>query len=171
MSATEYSDRHPDPVPGRPNMPASYGIHDTPDPDALDWSEVSARVASARNYWVTTVRPDGRPHAVPVWGVWLEETFYFATDRSSRKGRNLAANPALVVHLESGDEVVILEGTAEEITDPSLLARFVEAYDAKYQIRPDAGNPAHVVYALRPRVVHSWLERDFPGTAVRWVFE
>lgn len=69
----------------------------------------------ARNYWVVTTRSDGKPHSVPVWSIWLDETFYFGTDRRSRKGRNLATNPGLVVHLESGDDVVILEGVAEEV--------------------------------------------------------
>ncbi|TAK33905.1 MAG: pyridoxamine 5'-phosphate oxidase [Chloroflexota bacterium] len=152
-------------------MPASYGIHPTPNADALDWDVVSAGLASARNYWVVTAGPDRRPHSVPVWGLWLDETFYFATERASRKGRNLAANPALVVHLESGDDVVILEGTAEDVSDPSLLSRFADAYEAKYQLRPDIANTAQVVYALRPRLAHTWLEQDFPGTAVRWRFD
>ncbi len=52
-----------------------------------------------------------------------------------------------------------------------LLSRFADAYEAKYQLRPDLGNSVQVTYGLRPRVAHTWLERDFPGTAVRWVFE
>jgi pyridoxine/pyridoxamine 5'-phosphate oxidase len=124
-------------------------------------------MASARNYWVGTTRPDGRPHAAPVWGIWFDESFSFATDPASRKGANLAANPALVVHLESGDEVVILEGTAEKVTDPTLLARFADAYEAKYRFRPEVSGEA-VVYRLRPRVAFAWRERDFPTSATRW---
>jgi len=59
---------------------------------------------------------DGLPHAVPVWGVWVDGALYFGTDRRSRKARNLATNQGAVVHLESGDDAVILEGFAEEIT-------------------------------------------------------
>jgi hypothetical protein len=71
------------------------------------------------------------------------------------------------VHLESGDDVVILEGRAEEITDPVLLTRFADAYEAKYQLRPgtDGGAP---IYGLQPRVVHAWRERDFPQSATSW---
>lgn len=107
---------------------------------------------------------------MPVWGLWLDETFYFSTDRGSRKGRNLSANPALVVHLESGDDVVILEGVAREITDRSQLKRMDDAYHAKYGMRV-LGMPGDVgFYSLQPRVALAWRERDFPASATRWVF-
>jgi hypothetical protein len=148
-------------------MPAGYGINRATDEGLLPWSFVQERLASARNYWIVTTRPDGRPHVAPVWGLWLDEAFYFSTDRASRKARNLAASPALVVHLESGDEVVILEGTAQQVDDAALRARFVDAYDAKYQIRPDVGAAAPV-YGLRPQVVQAWREQDFVNSATRW---
>jgi hypothetical protein len=107
---------------------------------------------------------------MPVWGVWLEETFLFSTSRQSRKGRNLAAEPHVVVHLESGDEAVILEGIAEEAAAPQLLAQFADAYEAKYQFRPDVNDARNVTFAVRPRVAFAWLERDFPGGATRWHF-
>jgi len=151
-------------------MPEGYGI-DRATEGLLPWSYVGERMASSRNYWVGTTRPNGRPHVAPVWGVWLDEAFYFSSDPASVKGRNLAANPELVVHLESGDEVVILEGIAEAVTDQAILARFVDAYDAKYQYRPDISNPAYGFYRLRPRVVFAWRERDFPQSATRWVFD
>src|SRR3954447_26810544 len=126
-------------------MPPGYGVGAEPSPELLSWRWVADQLTSARNYWIATARPDGRPHVAPVWGLWLDEAFYFSTDPASRKARNLEANPALVVHLESGDDVVILEGTAERVTDPSLRGRFADAYDAKYQMRPDVG-PAALVY-------------------------
>jgi pyridoxine/pyridoxamine 5'-phosphate oxidase len=132
---------------------------------------VSERLTSARTYWVGTTRPDGRPHTAPVWGVWMDEAFTFATARDSRKGRNLAANPALVVHLDSGEAVVILEGLAKEVTDPSLLAQFADAYEAKYRWRPDTARAEQVVYALRPRAAFTWQESDFPESGVRWRFD
>jgi hypothetical protein len=76
-----------------------------------------------------------------------------------------------VVHLESGDEVVILEGVLERVTDRPALDRFVEVYDAKYHIRVDVGNPAYGVYRLLPHVIFAWRERDFPGSATRWVID
>jgi nitroimidazol reductase NimA-like FMN-containing flavoprotein (pyridoxamine 5'-phosphate oxidase superfamily) len=152
-------------------MPADYGIQ-PPDGGSglLSWAETSSKIASARSYWVCTARPDGRPHAMPVWGVWLHESLLFSTGRASRKGRNLAQQPYLVVHLESGEDVVILEGLAQEARDPALLADFVEAYDAKYQVRPDINDPNSINYILRPQVALAWLESDFIGGATRWQF-
>ena len=76
----------------------------------------------------------------------------------------------MVVHLESGDEVVILEGVAEELTDTERLGQFADAYDAKYRFRPDIHDQANVTYVVRPQVVFGWLEKDFPGGATRWKF-
>lgn len=136
----------------------------------LSWDVVAEQLTRARNYWVATTRPGGRPHAMPVWGLWLDESFCFSTDPASRKGRNLSADPRLVVHLESGDDAVIIEGRVERVGDPSSLLRFVDAYDAKYGFRPDLSDPNQVVYRVRPQVVFAWRERDYPQSATRWRF-
>ncbi|MEW6281590.1 MAG: pyridoxamine 5'-phosphate oxidase family protein [Candidatus Eremiobacterota bacterium] len=94
----------------RPQMPSSYGIDDGPPP--LEWVTVEKLLVEARNYRVVSVRPDGRPHATPVWGLWRKGCFWLSTDPDSRKGRNLLRSGEIVVHLESGDEVAIVEGTA-----------------------------------------------------------
>ncbi|MBI5283526.1 MAG: pyridoxamine 5'-phosphate oxidase family protein [Chloroflexi bacterium] len=159
------------PTPARPHMPKSYGLAaDIGAETAAEWPRVIEQLIASRNYWISSTRPDGRPHAMPVWGVWIEGALYFGTDRMSRKGRNIAANPALVVHLESGDDVVVLEGVAAEALDAALLAAYADAYDAKYGFRPDTADPATATYALRPAAVLTWLEADFPGTATRWTF-
>lgn len=154
----------------------NYGISEDEE-GLLSWEWVSGRMSESRNYWISTTRPGGRPHAAPVWGVWVEETLYFGTAPSSRKARNLAHNPNVAVHLESGDEAVIVEGVAEELTapDPSLSERIVEAYAAKYE-DPETGGEFQLgstegLKTVRPGVVFAWLERDFPNTATRWVFE
>jgi nitroimidazol reductase NimA-like FMN-containing flavoprotein (pyridoxamine 5'-phosphate oxidase superfamily) len=155
----------------RPKMPKDYGIKDANAGSGLmDWARVTDRITGSRNYWIVSTRRDGRPHAMPVWGVWVRDMLLFSTSRASQKGRNIARRPGIVVHLESGDEAVILEGVAVEVTDPMLLAEFTEAYEAKYQFRPDPNEPANVTYALRPRVAFAWLEKDFPGGATRWEF-
>ena len=82
------------PAAGRPVMPREYRIRKG-SKDLLAWSHVEERMSKAHNYWVSTTRPDGRPHVMPVWGVWIERRFYFGTDRRSRKGRNLARQPAI----------------------------------------------------------------------------
>lgn len=171
MSVPEPTQGQVEPTPGRPRIAPGYGIEREMTPEMLPWSVVVGWLTVARNYWVVTAHPDGRPHAAPVWGVWLDDGFYFATDRASRKGRNLAANRELVVHLESGDDVTILEGAAEEVTEKESVGRFVDVYNAKYQIEPAQDDPTAVIYALRPRVAYAWRERDFPRSATRWTFE
>ena len=158
------------PKPGRPRMPKGYAIA-TSSKGLLAWSQVRKRLSSSRNYWVGTTRPDGRPHVMPVSGFWLGDAFYFGTDRNSRKARNLAANPAAVVHLESGDEVAIVEGTAREVTDRSVLEALDKASRAKYGMgitSPPGAVP--VIYGVEPRVVFAWRERDLPRSATRWLF-
>jgi nitroimidazol reductase NimA-like FMN-containing flavoprotein (pyridoxamine 5'-phosphate oxidase superfamily) len=136
----------------------------------IPWQQVVEKIKTSRSYWIITTRPSGRPHAMPVWGIWLNDVFLFSTSPESRKARNLKKNPDLVVHLESGDDVVILEGRAEEVMDPALLKEFADVYEAKYQIRPDVSNPQGGYYALRLQVAFAWLESDFPGGATRWEF-
>jgi len=153
-----------EPVAGRPDFPG-YGISEEP-PDA-SWPDAVARLTAARSYWVATATPEGRPHAMPVWGIWLEGAFFFSTDPGSRKGRNLAASPDVVVHLESGDDVVILEGRVDHPTDAGLLQRFSDAYFEKYAVRLEPG-PGFGIYRLRPRRAFTWRERDFPQSATRW---
>src|SRR5690349_1562525 len=99
----------PAPRAGRPMMPRTYGLAGR-RAALLPWAWARRRLERAHNYWLATTRPDGRPHAMPIWGVWLDETFLFSTARGSRKGRNLRRRPSAVVHLESGDQTVILEG-------------------------------------------------------------
>ena len=149
----------------RPAMPASYGLKSLESGGLMSWGYVEKRLTESKSYWVSTTKPDGRPHAMPVWGLWLLGRFYFGTDPTSRKGRNLAANPAIIVHLESGDDVVIVEGVAENVGDELLRTQLRAAYQAKYDVdaAPD--------YGVRPQVILAWLEADFPGTATRFRFE
>ena len=160
------------PVKGRPQVVEGYGLRgsDT-EHDLTPWSHVEEQMAKSRNYWIGTTRPDGRPHSMPVWGVWLDSTFYFGTERGSIKAKNLDANPALSVHLESGDDAVIFEGIAEEFRDADTLKNVDEAYLIKYNISviEDPSNPG-LFYALRPHTVFAWTESDFINTATRWRF-
>ena len=137
----------------------------------LGWDHVEERLEGSRSYWIVTARPDGRPHAAPVWGVWVEGSLYFGTGRGSVKGRNLARRPDLVVHLESGDDVVILEGVVEEVRDRASFDAIDTAYRAKYGMGVDqAGDDGAVWYVVRPKTAHAWLENDFLETATRWRF-
>ncbi len=165
----------PQPRTDRPSMPEGYGVPETDD-GMLDWSWAVERLEPALNYWFATTRPDGRPHAMPAWAVWLDGTLYFEGSPMTRRARNIAANPAMVVHLESGNDVVILEGAAREVGKPerSLAERLSAAFTAKYgttkyEYRPspeqwDRGG----LWAMRPRVAFGWT--DFPRDTTRWRF-
>jgi len=152
----------------RPDVPAMYGLKGTRH---LPFSHAETRLANSRNYWICTARPDGRPHSIPVWGFFLDGVLYFGTARTSRKARNLAHNPALSVHLESGDDAIILEGTAVEVdlTDQSTLKKLDAASRAKYNM-PLMVVPEGVFYAVRPHTILAWTEKDFPNNATRWKF-
>jgi hypothetical protein len=148
-----------------------YGLGDAPaDGSVLPWAEVVGWLTAGRNYWVTTARADGRPHAMPVWGLWLEGALWFSSDPDSVKGRNLAARPDAVVHLESGDEVCILEGRVRHVRSDAVPAAFVDAYDEKYGHRLDLTEPSFGFYVVDARTALTWREVDYPTSATRWTF-
>jgi general stress protein 26 len=155
---------------GLPIVPPTYGLK--PRKQYLPFSHAEERLTNAHNYWICTARPDGRPHSIPVWGFWLDGAFYFGTARDSRKARNLAHNPAVSIHLDSGDDVVILEGTAVEVdlTDKAAVQPLDAASRVKYKM-PLMVTPEVVLYSVRPRVVLAWTEKDFPNNATRWQFD
>ena len=140
----------------------------------LRWAEVAARLAGSRNYWLGTTLPSGAPHAAPVWGVVLGDMLYLFTERSTVKARNIAANPRVVVHLESGDDVVIVRGAAEDVGAPSQVPHVVAGLAAKYtgpgdaQYLPGADPSFDVVYAIRPRSAMVWRLDDYDGSQRRW---
>jgi hypothetical protein len=159
------------PTPGPVRTTKDYGLGDAPaDGSVLVWATVEQWLTDARNYWVCTTRADGRPHAMPVWGLWLDGAVWFSTDPKSLKGANLAARPDIVVHLESGDEVCILEGKVERVVEADDLMRFDDVYDAKYDVRPSEMGEAAAVYVLPPRTALVWTEADFATSATRYAF-
>src|SRR5690242_14466887 len=101
------------PTRTRPLLPDGYGVP-AADKGMVEWSWAVEQLKEARNYWFCTTRPDGRPHSMPAWAVWVDDALYFDGSPETRRGRNLARNPAISVHLESGDHVVVLEGDALE---------------------------------------------------------
>ena len=149
------------PTPSRPIV-KDYGI---PKDEAglLDWAYVSQRMVESRNYWIATAGKDGRPHAVPVWGVWSDDTLYFGGGPDTRWARNLAQNPEVAVHLEDGDEAVILKGSVTAIRDADALTPIDDLYEVKYNIRHGP-----TIWVLQPRLVFAWTQ--FPKTMTRWLF-
>lgn len=158
-----------EPLRDRPQMPPVYGIEPAEAGGMIEWSDVAERLAAARNYWVATTRADGRPHVTPVWGLWLDGAVMFDADVKAMKALNLARDPRAVVHLESGDDVVIVEGVAAPMAGDDLRERYADAYEQKYNFRPE-GMEGAVGFRVTPKIVLAWHETDFPKTATRFRF-
>jgi hypothetical protein len=142
--------------------------------DSMTWAEVAGRLAAARNYWVGTTTGSGAPHAAPVWGAVTGGTLYLYTERSTVKARNLAADPRIVIHLESAEDVLIVRGAVEDLGPPAAAPAVVAALAAKYtrprdqQYLPDHDPDFDVVYAVRPRSAMAWQLDDYAASQRRW---
>jgi hypothetical protein len=154
----------------RPNMP-DYGITSEETDGMLTWEWVDTQMEKSLNYWICTTRPDGRPHAVPVWGIWLDNTLYFGSGKTAVKSRNIANDNRVVVHLESGDATLIIEGVLVQETN---VKQVIKAYATKYPSYPSEEteqDPSALWYRLVPHKIMTWLENDFLNTAAYWVFD
>lgn len=155
-------------------MPEGYGV--PPSDDALlAWSQVEARLVASAQYWMATTRPDGRPHVVPRWGVWLDGGLFYDGAPTTVHVRNLHANPSCALHLEDGWQAVIVDGTSGPAEPPGLDlgARIAAEVARKYGDRgyapaadawqgPDAGGLCRFV----PDRALAWF--DFPVDVTRF---
>ncbi|HME32832.1 MAG TPA: pyridoxamine 5'-phosphate oxidase family protein [Terriglobales bacterium] len=156
-----------EPKVSRPQM-AGYGVPGSLE-GALPWTWAQERITRSHNYWLTTVRPDGAPHTMPVWAIWLEGAFYLSTAATSRKARNLEQNSNCVVCNENAEEAVIVEGTARTLSENEIPSKAFVDYKAKYgwELDPKRGP----VYEIRPRIVFAMPEKQFPNGVTRWSFK
>ncbi len=165
--------QHTDAQPraGRPHMPG-YGILDANSGKGLfPWSWATERLTNAGTYWIATVRPDGRPHVMSVWGVWLDDAFYFSSGMQSRKVCNLAGNSQCVITCEVGEDQLIVEGIAEQDSDGEARQKFCDAYQAKYDW--DMEGFSEPFFVVHPTVVFGFTTGNgsFGESATRWVFD
>lgn len=146
--------------------------------EPLPWSWAAERLAANRNFWVVTASPDGRPHAMPVWGVWDEADgrFAFSCSPRARKARNLAANPQAVITTDDTVECLSVEGRAGAVADERRHEQWIERYLAKYQAAaPDLSADflrQHMMLEFAPERAFAIIEREdeFSTRATRWVF-
>jgi nitroimidazol reductase NimA-like FMN-containing flavoprotein (pyridoxamine 5'-phosphate oxidase superfamily) len=142
----------------------------------LEWPAVEVRLVESKHYWLATARPDGRPHLIPRWGVWLDGALYYDGAPTTRHARNLESNPACSLSLEDGQRAVIIEGTsvATRADAEDLGARLSEAF-AKYH--DDGYSPAEDAWAgedggglrvFTPKTAMAWSA--FPADVTRFVF-
>jgi general stress protein 26 len=154
------------PKASRPQMPG-YGIKEDKK-GLLPWSWARQRLEKSHNYWISTTKPDGSPHMMVIWGLWLDGAFLFSTGKSSRKGKNLAKTPRCVIGTEKAHEAVVVEGEIEINSNPKLRKKFNNAYQKKYKW--DMSTFDEPVYVMRPRIAFGLYEKEFMGTATRWQF-
>ncbi len=157
------------PKADRPFAPG-YGIVGPKDGKGLlPWSWVAKKMSGCHTFWLATIHAgNGRPHVMPLWGVWVDDAFFFSTGRKSRKGQNLAANPACTVSNDDGEEAMIVEGLATEVEDAAELKRMATAYEKKYKMDPRSmGEP---IFRVQPSHVFGFVEKSFPKSATRWKF-
>ena len=162
------------PTTDRPIMPDGYGVPEN-DNGLLPWSFVEERMIAAKNYWIGTASSRGTPAATPVWGAWVDGKLYFDGAPTTRRGKNISANPRVVVHLESGDEVVILEGRTVILSgapDRALAEKVAAAYRDKYAqfgYSPNADQwDGGGLFIFTPKKVMGWSK--FPENVTRWKF-
>lgn len=155
----------------------------SPEATPTPWPEAREQLARAEVYWLTTVRPDGRPHVAPLIAVWLDGALHFCTGAGERKARNLAGNARCAVTtgcnaLNTGRDLVI-EGEAARVRDAATLQRIADAYLAKYGspwhfavrdggLQGDEGNLA-LVYAVAPTTAFGFGKGE-PFSQTRWRF-
>lgn len=164
------------PFRDRPEMPEGYGVPESDD-GLLAWSDVEARLVAAPQYWMATTRPDGRPHVVPRWGVWVDGRLWYDGAPTTVHVRNLARAPACTLHLEDGWQAVIVDGASHPATPPGLdlgarlAAAFADKYaDRGYEPEPDAweGPAAGGLVVFTPARALAWF--DFPNDVTRFRF-
>ena len=156
----------------RPQFPKGYV--DKPV-SYLTWDWVAAQLAESKHYWLCSVRPDGRPHVVPRWGVFLDEKFYYDGSPETRHSRNLQLNPNVALHLESGMEAIILEGIAKPAGKPSaefakrLSQEFKRKYtNLGYAPEPDSWDGGGL-FVFIPRQCIAWSK--FTEDPTKFIFE
>ena len=151
----------------------------------IPWSRAQAQLESPApmtTWWLSTTRPDGRPHTVGVGALSIDDKIYFTSGPGTRKSRNLAQNPICVVAASLSDIDLTIEGTAARVTDESTLERLAGIYSAggwpasvsdggftaPYSA-PSAGPPPWHVYVLTP-VTAIGVATAEPYGATRWRF-
>lgn len=151
-----------------------------PDTDPISWHDTVAVLESAQLAWITTVRPDGRPHVTPLVAIWLNDTYYFATGTTEQKAVNLRQNAAVAITTGCNDWDkgldVVVEGNARRVTDRPILDRLAAEWATKWDGRwrygvdddgfhHESGEHGSVhVYEVRPTKTLAFGKHPFTHT-------
>ncbi|MGA8040216.1 MAG: pyridoxamine 5'-phosphate oxidase family protein [Acidimicrobiia bacterium] len=163
------------PLVDRPDLPDGYGL-DQAD-SFLTWDDVEQRLVEAKTYWLASTRPDGRPHVVPRWGIWLDGRFWYDGSPETRHARNVELNPSCTLHLEDGTAATIIEGTSGRSSPITgdLGRRISNEYKRKYSgqgYSPEADAWSDAIAGgmrvVTPKLALAWSK--FPADVTRFVF-
>jgi PPOX class probable F420-dependent enzyme len=151
-----------------------YGIlpHDE-GTGLLPWTWACERLRHSHDYWLSTISTDGRPHVMPVWGVWADGMLWASSALGSRKARNLTKDGRCTVTTDDALEPVVVEGHAEVELDPTAIAEFLAAMNQKYgtSYEPSFLDPdVNATFHITPETVFGLTEEDFAGSPTRWTF-
>jgi PPOX class probable F420-dependent enzyme len=152
-------------------MATTTRVRTAPTGGAIPWRTVELTLQVTRSAWLSTTRPDGRPHAVPVWFLWDDGVVYFSTAPASQKGVNLATQPYAILQVGDGDDVIIVEGATAPVADPAERRRAADGYGEKY-VEPVTGEHAGVdaLYRLDADRLMAWIYGNVGArTDWRWV--
>jgi nitroimidazol reductase NimA-like FMN-containing flavoprotein (pyridoxamine 5'-phosphate oxidase superfamily) len=156
-----------------------------PAASAVAWEETRKLLETAELSWISTVRPDGRPHVTPLVAVWVNDALYFHTGTEEQKFANLSASPHVVLttgcnRWDEGIDVVV-EGSAAHVTDEQELTSVAEAFatkwDGRWQLAVRNGrfyngssdNWASEVFRVQPATAYSHAKGDpFGATTHRF---
>jgi nitroimidazol reductase NimA-like FMN-containing flavoprotein (pyridoxamine 5'-phosphate oxidase superfamily) len=163
-----------EPSSKRPYMPG-YGISPAhTEADLLPWAWAVDHIIGSHYFWLSTVRPNGRPHAMPVWGVWMEEQFWFSSSPGSRKALNLDSNPWIAVATDDATEPVVIEGEAMRVDnadEAEKITGFAALVNAKYETElPVQFFLENATFRVRPYRVIGMTEKEFESSPTRWMF-
>ena len=153
----------------------------------LAWSRAEQQLEGAEGHDVTfflsTVRPDGRPHTAGIGALWVDGRFYFVSGPGTRKSQNLAERSDCVMAVKLPELDIVVEGNARRVTDGPTLERLAKRYDtggwpatvdgdaftAPYSA-PSAGPPPWYLYELTPATAFAVATAE-PHGATRWRFD
>jgi len=155
----------------RPMFPKGYVDKPT---SFLTWDWVETQLTESKHYWLCSVRPNGRPHVVPRWCVYVDGKIYYDGSPETRHAHNIEKNPYVTVNLESGSQAIILEGTAGPAGKPSpeLGKKLSQAYkkykEFGYTPGPNSWNEGGL-FVFKPRQCIAWS--NFTQDPTKFIFE
>jgi hypothetical protein len=162
----------------------------------MDWASIEARLEQGitmapdtggpnrHSCWLATINPDGSPHVNGIGAQWEDGAWWFETGEQNRKARNVARDPRCALSLAVHEFDLVVDGTAEKITDPATVAKMAEVWAAGgWPCRvdesgtaltadfsaPSAGPPPWHVYKMTVRQATA-LGTVMPGGATTWTF-